>query len=74
MSARYPAYRGDEPCVALGVDAYFSGGWRQQAAAVDACRDCPLVAACLAYALEHEPEFGIWGGMTAEQRRQLVSG
>lgn len=34
------------------------------------CNLCPVRADCLAYALEHD-EWGVWGGTTSYQRRQL---
>ena len=36
------------------------------------CRPCPVVAECLADALDNEIEFGVWGGMTERQRRALL--
>ncbi len=36
------------------------------------CRHCPVVAECLADALDNQMEFGIWGGMTARERRALL--
>jgi Transcription factor WhiB len=42
-------------------------------AAVDACRGCPAVAACLAYALAADERFGVWGGTLPDQRRALRS-
>lgn len=35
------------------------------------CSRCPVAADCLAYALEHEIEFGVYGGLSARQRRDL---
>ena len=34
------------------------------------CAACPVAAACLAYAVEHN-EQGIWGGTTETERRRL---
>jgi WhiB family redox-sensing transcriptional regulator len=36
------------------------------------CRTCPVRTECLAYALDHRVEFGVWGGMTERQRRALL--
>lgn len=36
------------------------------------CRSCPVRAACLAYALDHKEQYGVWGGMSATQRRTLT--
>ena len=32
------------------------------------CAQCPVVQRCLAYALESNEPFGIWGGMTSSER------
>ena len=39
--------------------------------AVAACGTCPARAECLAYAMAADERHGVWGGTTAEQRRQL---
>lgn len=35
------------------------------------CVTCPLVALCAEYAIEAKEEFGIWGGLSANERRLL---
>lgn len=35
------------------------------------CRGCPVVNDCLAYALDQRIDFGVWGGMTARERRAM---
>ncbi|WP_082557042.1 WhiB family transcriptional regulator [Modestobacter sp. Leaf380] len=37
--------------------------------AVDGCLRCPAAGACLAYALAADERFGVWGGLTPEDRR-----
>lgn len=37
------------------------------------CRQCPVLAECLAYALEHQEE-GIWGATSKKQRQRLRAG
>lgn len=34
------------------------------------CEKCPVVAACLAHGLRHEP-IGIWGGTTPSERQVM---
>lgn len=41
-------------------------------AAIAICRSCPVRAQCLAYALDHGERFGVWGGLSANQRRALT--
>lgn len=36
-----------------------------------ACAGCPVVAQCAEYAIEHEPDFGFWGGLSVAERRQI---
>lgn len=35
------------------------------------CRDCPVRAMCLEYALDNDEQYGMWGGMDPEERRRL---
>ncbi|WP_327385008.1 WhiB family transcriptional regulator [Streptomyces sp. NBC_01207] len=44
---------------------------REAARAKALCRICPVMEACLAYALESGEPFGVWGGMTRAERQTL---
>jgi WhiB family transcriptional regulator, redox-sensing transcriptional regulator len=57
-------------CLSTDPDELFVSGAAQKKAAV-ICRHCPVVAECLADALDNQMEFGVWGGMTERQRRVL---
>jgi WhiB family redox-sensing transcriptional regulator len=35
------------------------------------CQDCPVQAACLAYALDAGEDAGVWGGATEAERRAM---
>ena len=35
------------------------------------CRQCPVQGECLAYALEHNEQYGVWGGLSPAQRKEL---
>jgi len=39
--------------------------------AKEICASCPVQEACLAYALTTNQTDGVWGGMTATERRRL---
>ncbi len=52
-------------------DALFVQGAAQREA-TQICRRCPVVAECLADALDHRIEFGVWGGMTERKRRAML--
>jgi WhiB family transcriptional regulator, redox-sensing transcriptional regulator len=52
-------------------DALFVHGAAQNRAKV-VCMGCPVRTECLADALDHRVEFGVWGGMTERERRALL--
>jgi len=58
-------------CVSTDPDALFVRGAAQQSAKV-VCHKCPVVAECLADALDNRTEFGVWGGMTERERRAML--
>ena len=35
------------------------------------CRTCPVMLECLAYALQAEESFGVWGGASELERKRL---
>jgi WhiB family transcriptional regulator, redox-sensing transcriptional regulator len=45
----------------------------RESAARRICSDCPVRQECLDYALRVNEPFGIWGGLTEQERRQRVS-
>lgn len=51
---------------ALFVDA------SEQKRARSVCAGCPVRSQCLAEALDNRIEWGVWGGMTERERRQLL--
>ena len=58
-------------CSSADPDELFVTGAAQRRAAL-LCRECTVVAECLADALDNRVEFGVWGGMTERQRRKLI--
>lgn len=53
------------------ADALFPEGKDQKRARV-VCMGCPVRAVCLAEALDNRIEWGVWGGLTERERRQLL--
>lgn len=41
--------------------------------AVRICGLCPIQESCLEFALDHDIEFGIWGGKTEDERAKLMA-
>lgn len=58
-------------CISADPDALFAEG-KELRLAKSVCRTCPVVAECLAEALDQRAEFGVWGGMTPRERRALL--
>ncbi|MDQ2755489.1 MAG: WhiB family transcriptional regulator [Actinomycetota bacterium] len=58
-------------CVKSDPDALFVRGAAQQQAKL-ICQRCPVVAECLADALDNGTEFGVWGAMTERERRAML--
>ena len=79
--ARVTIYAVDEPadldwqdqalCAQTDPEVFFpeKGGSAREAKAV--CRSCEVRAECLGYALDHDERFGIYGGLSARERRRL---
>lgn len=58
-------------CSGQDPDALFVRGKAQHEAKA-VCKNCPVLAECLAEALDNRTEFGVWGGMTERERRALL--
>ena len=58
-------------CRDTDPDRFFVRGAAQARAAIRMCQGCPVQERCLRYALEHDIDFGVWGGLTERQRRAL---
>jgi WhiB family redox-sensing transcriptional regulator len=58
-------------CSGKDPDALFVRGKAQHDAKA-VCKTCPVLAQCLAEALDNRTEFGVWGGMTERERRALL--
>lgn len=59
------------PCASADPEAWFPdmGGHATEARAI--CRSCPYRQLCLEEAIAWGPEFGVWGGKTANQIHRL---
>lgn len=60
-------------CKESDPEAFFpeKGGSTKQAKAI--CKRCPIIDACLKYALDNDERFGIWGGKSERERRQILN-
>jgi WhiB family redox-sensing transcriptional regulator len=51
-------------------DLFVEGAAQNQTKAL--CTGCPVRTECLAHALDHRIEHGVWGGTTERERRALL--
>jgi hypothetical protein len=62
-------------CIGVDPDAMFPGTGRGDADEAKAiCKRCSVRAECLDHALAHYEVYGVWGGLTEEERRTLRQG
>jgi WhiB family redox-sensing transcriptional regulator len=69
-----PAWQRFASCRALDPALFFPAGTTGQAVADIAwakgiCAACPVRLACLEYAVATDQQYGVWGGMTEDERR-----
>lgn len=58
-------------CRERDPDMFFPATPAGEREAIRICHGCPVGVDCLEFALEARISFGIWGGMTEKQRRNL---
>jgi WhiB family redox-sensing transcriptional regulator len=59
-------------CAQTDPDAFFPDKGASSKAAKQVCRGCEVRERCLQYALDHNERFGVWGGLSDRERRQLL--
>ncbi|MGI5350178.1 WhiB family transcriptional regulator [Streptomyces sp. CA-250714] len=69
-----PTVNADAACKDMPTDLFFSEGNEEIRAAKEICRFCPVRARCLERALANGERFGIFGGLTADERSELTRG
>lgn len=60
----------DAACGYMDRELWFSGDAASVRKAKAVCADCPARVACLDWAQSHRERFGVWGGLTADERRE----
>ena len=71
----------DAACRDLGSSLFFAADGergparrRREAAAVAVCARCPVRLLCALHALATRQRYGVWGGLTEDDRWQAVAG
>ncbi len=71
VTAPLPEWHEAALCAQTDPEVFFPEKGGSTRAAKATCRVCPVAAECLAWALEHDERFGIWGGTSERDRRRL---
>jgi WhiB family redox-sensing transcriptional regulator len=72
-------WRAEAACVGENLDIFFPLGDQATHHALSlqakqVCARCPVMTVCRSWALRTSPEFGIFGGLTAHERRLVREG
>lgn len=74
MGVAEPGWRSRSACRGLPSDMFVSGELMSQdeeTAAKRVCAGCAVAAECLSYSILNAVRFGVWGGLTGDERRPL---
>ena len=66
-----PRWMSDALCAQVDAELFFPEVGEHSRPARLICRRCDVQINCLEYAVEHKIAFGIWGGMSDRERRNL---
>ncbi len=58
-------------CFGIDPDVFFPITEEDAGPALAFCTGCPIKIECLAWALRNGERYGVWGGLTEQQRRRL---
>ena len=71
-SAEDTRWMRDGLCAQTDPDAFFPSRGEPTGPAKAVCLACPVRIACLAYALDRDERFGVWGGTSPRERSALL--
>lgn len=60
-------------CREVPVEMFFPPAEQESEVAKAVCADCTVRQPCLEFALGEAERFGIWGGLTSQERRSLAA-
>lgn len=66
-----PEWMADSACLDHQPDLWYSDTNNGLDAAKEICRSCPALAACLLWAIETDERWGVFGGHTYNERKNL---
>ncbi len=76
MTAPFPTtssdWRDDAACRDADIDLFFAHDDARIHEALTVCSRCPVRQECLEHALATGERYGVWGGTTEQERRQMA--
>lgn len=72
MTPEYQAIMDEGLCTQVGGDLWFPEKGEPCKTAKELCQTCEVRTQCLSHALTLPEEFGVWGGLSASERRELL--
>lgn len=68
---RPPEWMKKAVCIEVGGDMWFPEDGEHGTPMKTLCKTCPVRSECLDYALKNDEAWGIWGGLSTWERKQL---
>lgn len=65
-------WQDDAACFGIDPDLFFPTSEEEAGPALAFCSVCDIRVTCLAWALKNGERYGVWGGLTEQQRRRVV--
>jgi hypothetical protein len=62
-------WKEEAACRDVEIEIFYDPGY--ESVATSYCSGCPVVELCFDEAMERPERFGVWGGFTAEERKEL---
>ena len=73
MSSPEPTWREDAACRHVPVEIFFPAVEHEAEEAKAVCSRCVVQRPCLEFSFEANERFGVWGGLTSQERRTLAA-
>jgi WhiB family redox-sensing transcriptional regulator len=58
-------------CYGIDPEVFFPASEEDAGLALSYCATCEIRETCLSWALKNRERYGVWGGLTEQQRRRL---
>jgi WhiB family redox-sensing transcriptional regulator len=66
-------WREHAACRRVPVEIFFPAVEHEAEEAKAVCRSCTVQEACLEFSFDANERFGVWGGLTSQERRTLAA-